>query len=74
NLIFAANLDLKEFVTPGFHPFFDNAITDPSRNVRWAIAAPTDAVAKDLARYPDRFARFRLVMTDDTMRLYERIQ
>jgi hypothetical protein len=72
NLIFAANLNLKEFVTPGFHPFWERALTTPSRHVRWTVAVPGDAISNDLARYPDRFSRFKLVLTDDRLRLYER--
>jgi hypothetical protein len=70
--IFAADLNLKTFVTPGFHPFWERAITTPWRNVRWAVAAPGDAISNDLQRHPDRFARFRLVLTDGTIRLYRR--
>ena len=72
NVIFAANLDLKEFVTPGFHPFWDRAIVDPEANVRWVLVAHGDALTQDLLQHPDRFAGFRLVLTDNLVRLYER--
>jgi hypothetical protein len=72
--IFAANLDLKEFVTPGFHPYWEHAITDPQSHVRWVVAAHGDAITADLLEHPDRFAGFRLVLTDNFIRLYERVR
>ena len=44
-IVWAADLNLREFVTPGFHPFWEDALRRPGRNVRWAIAVTDDAVA-----------------------------
>lgn len=74
NVIFAANLDLKEFVTPGFHPFWEHAIANPESHVRWVLVAHGDALTTDLVQHPDRFAGFRLVLTDNLVRLYERVR
>jgi hypothetical protein len=68
--IFAADLNLKTFVTPGFHPFWERAIITPWRHVEWVVTAPGDAISNDIARHPDRFMRFQLVLTDDTLRVY----
>ena len=70
--IFAADLNLKEFVTPGFHPFWEHALTAPARHVRWVVAFPGDAISADLSRHSDRFARFQLVLTDGDIRIYTR--
>ena len=32
NTIFAADINLREFVTPGSHPFWDRAIAEPGRH------------------------------------------
>jgi hypothetical protein len=74
NTVFAADLDLKEFVTPGSHPFWERAITEPARHVSWAIAIRGDAISRDLAAHGDRFAGFRLVLTDGDLRLFKRVE
>jgi len=73
NPIWAADLNLREFVTPGFHPFWDRAIVAPAGHVRWIIAIPGDAISTDMARHPDRFASFRPVLTDRDVHLYRRV-
>jgi hypothetical protein len=71
--IFGSNLNLREFVTPGSHPFWDRALAAPADHVRWMIAVPNDAVSEDRARHPDRFEQFRLAFTDGDVQLYERV-
>jgi hypothetical protein len=70
--MFAANLNLNQFVSPGAHPFWDHALSSPSRNVAWAVAFPQDAVSQDLAAHPDRFKNFTLVRETGNIRLFER--
>jgi hypothetical protein len=72
-LMFASNLDLRQFVTVGFHPYWEQAISSPAQNVAWVVSFPKDAVAADLASHPDRFRDFRLVTTDGRIRVYERV-
>jgi hypothetical protein len=71
--IFAANLDLKEFVTVGFHPFWEHAIVAPANNVAWVVATPGDAIATDISAHGDRFAQFRQVLKDGKITLYQRV-
>jgi hypothetical protein len=70
--MFATDLDLKQFVTVGFHPYWEHAIVSPGANVAWAVAFPGDAISADVSAHPDRFSRFQLVMTDGGVRLYQR--
>jgi hypothetical protein len=70
--MFAADLDLKQFVSPGEHPFWDRALVAPARHVEWVVAFPRDAVTEDLQAHPDRFDRFKLVETDGDIHLYKR--
>ncbi len=73
NVIFAADLNLREFVTPGAHPFWEHTIRTPSRYARWAIAVDGDAISTDIAEHPDRFADFVVVVADRGVQLYGRI-
>jgi hypothetical protein len=70
--MFAANLNLNQFVSPGAHPFWEHALATPSRNVEWAVAFPQDAVSQDLAAHPDRFKDFKLVRETGNIRLFQR--
>ncbi len=72
SLMFSSGLDLKEFVTIGFHPYFAHALADPAANVAWVVAYPGDAVTADLTAHPDRFADFRLKVTQGRIKVYER--
>jgi hypothetical protein len=72
SLMFSSGLDLKEFVTVGFHPYFARAIADPARRVSWVVAYPGDAVTADLTAHPDRFSDFRLRVTQGRIKLFER--
>jgi hypothetical protein len=71
-LMFDSGLNLSEFVTIGFHPYYDNALIAPAANVAWVIAHDGDAVAGDIRKHPDRFTRFKPVMTDGYFILYRR--
>jgi hypothetical protein len=71
-LMFASGLDLRNFVTIGFHPFWEHALRHPARNVDWVVAFPGDRVWNDMHAHPGRFDRFRLVTTQGRVRLYHR--
>lgn len=71
-LMFASQLDLRQFVTPGAHPYWEHALDSPGRNVQWAVAYPEDAVSADMAAHPGRFHSFRLVEVDGTARIWKR--
>ncbi len=74
--MFESGLDLKEFVTVGFEPWYKNALRAPAANVAWVVTVNDDAVAGDMAAHPGRFRRFKLVVTDvrpdAVVRLYKR--
>ena len=72
-LIFASNLDLRQFVTPGFHPFWERAITSPARNVAWVVSYPGDAVTADMTAHPARFRDFRIKFTEGKIKIFERL-
>jgi hypothetical protein len=71
-IMFASGLDLRDFVTVGFHPYFERAQASPATNVAWVLALPGDAVFQDMHAHPDRFARFKLVVSQGQTHLYER--
>ena len=62
--MFATGLDLKNFVTIGFEPWYDDALRSPGTNVEWAVVFNGDAISSDMAAHPERFRQFRLVITD----------
>ena len=70
--IFASGLDLKEFVTVGFQPWYDDAMRDPAAHVEWIAASDNDAIDQNMHANPDRFSAFRLVFTDPHLRIYRR--
>ncbi|PWU17885.1 MAG: hypothetical protein C5B48_15425 [Candidatus Rokuibacteriota bacterium] len=72
-VVWGADLDLREFVTPGFHPYWEDAIRAPAHHVRWALSVTGDAVSRDFVEHPERFADFRVVVRDNRFTLYERI-
>jgi len=72
SLMFASGLDLKQFVTVGFHPYFAQALADPAHRVAWVVAYPGDAVTADLTAHPGRFRDFHLVVTQGRARVYAR--
>jgi hypothetical protein len=71
--IFASNLNLKSFVAAGDHPYWENALRSPATSVAWAVTKLNDAVARDMAAYPKRFADFRPVVRDRGLTLYQRV-
>ncbi len=73
SLIFASNLDLKQFVTIGSHPFWERTIASPSQHVAWVVSYPNDAVTADMTAHPDRFSDFRLAVAQGKIKVFERI-
>jgi hypothetical protein len=71
-LMFESGLDLAQYVSPGFHPYWERALAAPARHVEWVVAYPGDAVSSDIAAHPARFVEFRRVLTDLRGRLYRR--
>jgi hypothetical protein len=71
-LMFATDLDLKNFVTVGFHPFWEHALRNPEGNVKWVLAFPGDQVSADMHAHPGRFQSFRLVVSQGAVHLYQR--
>jgi hypothetical protein len=71
-LMFATDLDLKNFVTVGFHPFWEHALRNPAGNVRWVLAFPGDRVSADMHAHPGRFQAFHLVVSQGAVHLFQR--
>jgi hypothetical protein len=70
--MFASGLDLKQFVTVGFEPWWEDALHSPASVVAWVVAIDGDALSADMAAYPDRFRDFHLVISDGRIRIYKR--
>jgi Dolichyl-phosphate-mannose-protein mannosyltransferase len=70
--MFATGLDLKDFITPGFHPYYQNALNSPASKVDWVVSIGRDAIAKDMSAHPERFDRFHLMMSQGIIRVFER--
>ncbi|MGA3220765.1 MAG: hypothetical protein ABSE77_17085 [Acidimicrobiales bacterium] len=68
--MFESGLDLKQFVTIGFEPWYDDALRAPASTVAWVVTVGSDAVFADMAAHPERFSRFRLASTWGLVRLY----
>ena len=73
SLIFASNLDLRQFVSPGSQPFWEWALASPARNVGWVVAYPGDAVTADMTAHPDRFRDFRIKFSQGKIKVLERL-
>jgi hypothetical protein len=73
SLIFASNLDLRQFVTVGSRPFWEWAIRSPARNVAWVVSYPGDAVTSDMTVHPDRFRDFRIKFTEGQIKIFGRM-
>ncbi len=73
SLIFASNLDLRQFVTVGSRPFWEWAIRSPARNVAWIVSYPGDAVRADMTVHPDRFRDFRMKFTEGNIKIFARL-
>jgi hypothetical protein len=71
--VFAADLDLDQFITPGFHPYWERALVDPAARAQWLVTAPGDAIATDMQRHPDRFVEYRTVSSDRDLKVLERV-
>jgi hypothetical protein len=69
-IMFTSGLDLRAFVTVGFHPYFERAMADPAHHVQWIVAYDGDIVSTAIARDPARFAAFHLVLRDGRVRLF----
>jgi hypothetical protein len=76
-LIFMSGLNLREFVTAGFHPYYENALSDPSANVEWVLVSSRDQIEGKMSAFPSRFVNYRLVyhklQNADVINLYQRI-
>jgi hypothetical protein len=71
-LIFDSGLNLREFVTIGFHPYYENSLASPATNVKWVLAHDGDQISVDMHDHPDRFGAFHAVATDGYFTLFER--
>ena len=69
--MFATGLDLRDFVTIGFEPWYDNALRSPATTVKWVVTFTADAIASDMSAHPERFRQFRLMITDGRIRVFE---
>lgn len=72
SLIFESGLDLDEFITPGDHPYWQQALASPAARAAWIAVYPNDAVATDMQTNPSRFSAYRLVASSGRAKLYER--
>jgi hypothetical protein len=70
--MFESGLDLKEFVTVGFEPWYNDALRSPASSVAWVVAIGGDAVSADMSAQPGRYSRFKLVATYGRVHLYQR--
>jgi hypothetical protein len=70
-VMFASGLNLRQFVTVGFHPYFEQAMADPRRHVTWVLAFDGDAISHAIEQHPDRFAAFQIVLREGRARLYK---
>ena len=57
-MLFHTGFGLSEFVTVGFHPYYERALAAPAGNVRWVVVFAGDAIDAQMHRHPDRFVRF----------------
>ncbi len=73
-LMFQSGLDLTQFVTVGFHPYWGEALGNPPAHVAWVVAFPNDAVSGDIRFHPDRFRDFTLVYEKNKIKIYQRIK
>jgi hypothetical protein len=69
-VMFGSGLNLKEFLTIGFHPYYDEALLAPARSVHWVLAYDGDSIAQAMADHPDRYAAFHMVIHEGRIRLF----
>jgi hypothetical protein len=72
-VIFKTSIPLKEFVTVGNKPYYEEALTAPAENVAWVITRYQDQLDQDIKGHPERFARFELVKQDHDISVYRRL-
>jgi len=74
-LMFDSGIQLHDFITVGFKPYYQNALHEPDSNVRWIVRINNDDVDRTMNEHPERFAHFRLVHEEPgghRIRIYER--
>jgi uncharacterized membrane protein len=78
-LIFMSGLNLREFVTAGAHPYYEEALSDPAANVEWVLLSSRDQIDDHVNAFPSRFVHFKMVFqrkhteNTDVINLYQRI-
>jgi hypothetical protein len=72
-LIFASGLSLSDFVTIGYHPYWERALEAPVTNVEWVVAYDGDVLADAIQGHPDRYAGFDVVLKDGRAELLRRM-
>lgn len=71
-LMFRSGLNLREFVTVGNKPYYQDAMTSPGDNVSWLVVRPGDDIDRTMKAYPARFQGFTLVTQDRDISVYRR--
>ena len=71
-LMFKSGLNLREFVTVGNKPYYEDALQSPGDSVQWLVLRPGDHVDQTMKDHPDRFQRFSLVTKDRDISVYRR--
>jgi hypothetical protein len=69
-LLFHSGLSLSQFVTVGFHPYYERALAQPATTVRWVIVFSGDAIESEMRRHPSLFAAFRPVFRAAPLMVY----
>ncbi|MBJ7600906.1 MAG: hypothetical protein DLM67_23390 [Candidatus Nephthysia bennettiae] len=60
-MMFASGINLREFITVGYRPYYQNALRAPDSNVEWIVRIYTDDVDRTMREHPERFERFKPV-------------
>jgi hypothetical protein len=60
-MMFASGINLREFITVGYRPYYQNALRAPDSNVEWVVRIFTDDVDRTMREHPERFVRFKPV-------------
>ena len=69
-LIFRSGLDLKQFVTVGFHPYYEDALAHPSTSVSWVVVFTGDAIDAQMHSHPQRYSAFVPVFRSAPVTVY----
>lgn len=72
-IVFKTGINLREFVTVGNKPYYEDALLAPADNVEWVVTRYEDQLDKDMKGHPERFARFNLVKQDHDISIYRRL-